>query len=155
MGWSVFIVRRLRPRDTTNHQGQFRWLKNSTKEIKKGVTSSRKVSARYVDLVDAAGTSVGSTRQQMSVTRVGHIPLSFDNRLAVHIAVLGSMESNTADNRYLGGGLWGIGVSWTSVSRSARGRLDKKRRTRKFDEFAPVLCYSKLDTVNDNFIGRN
>lgn len=94
-------------------------------------------------------------RQQMSVTGPGDIPLSFDHRLAVHVPVLSTMEPDATDHSYLGCGLGGIRVSWSHVSGAARGRLDGVVRTRKLDEFAPVLCNGKPDTVDKDFIRRH
>lgn len=65
------------------------------------------------------------------------------------------MESDTTDNCYLGCGLGGIGVSWTNVSHTTRGRLGGVGRTRKLDEFAPVLCNGKLDTIDKDFVSRH
>lgn len=91
----------------------------------------------------------------MSVTGLGDIPLGFDDGLAVHVSVLGTMEPDATNNCYLGSGLGCIGSSWTSVSQSARRRLHEEGRTRKFDEFAAVLGNGKLDAVDYDFIRRH
>lgn len=90
----------------------------------------------------------------MGVAWKGDIPLSLNNRLAVHVAILGTMELDASDNGKLGRSLGGVGISWTRVrvSNCAVSREMVAGLTREFDELAAILDNSKLDAVDVDLV---
>lgn len=79
--------------------------------VTKGDTGIREVPARYVDLVDGGRSSERYICQHLGMAWMGDIPLGPNYRLAIHIAVLGSMEFDASNNGHLRRGLRGVEIS--------------------------------------------
>lgn len=80
---------------------------------------------------------------------LGNVPVGLDDRLTVHVAVLGPMELDASDQGHLGRGLGAIGVSWhESMSNNSHAVERGLGRTGNLDQLAAVVCDPKADALH-------
>lgn len=88
----------------------------------------------------------------MGIAWAGDVPLSLYYRLAIHVAILGSIELDASDEGHFRRCLGAVGVTWSEVSSGTCMAEKGQRRTRGLDQLAAVVGDSKTDALDDDFV---